>query len=71
MREKTKEIIKIILIQIFCFLLMCLGLYLRNIQRERELSKDEQIKILEQSLNEQITEKEVYMKMLEENYDNR
>ena len=29
-------------------------------------NKDEQIKLLEQSLNEQIQEKEVYMKMLEE-----
>ena len=29
-------------------------------------SKDEKIKILEQSLNEQIEEKQVYMNMLEE-----
>ena len=29
-------------------------------------SKDEKIKILEQSLNEQIQEKQVYMNMLEE-----
>ena len=29
-------------------------------------NKDEQIKLLEQSLNEQLQEKEVYMRMLEE-----
>ena len=33
---------------------------------ERDKQQTEQIKILEQSLNEQIQEKEVYMKMLEE-----
>lgn len=39
-------------------------LYKRDI-----LNQDEQIKILEQSLNEQIQEKEVYMKMLEDKYE--
>lgn len=34
--------------------------------RTKCIEKDEQIKILEQSLSEQIQEKEVYMKMLEE-----
>lgn len=33
---------------------------------QRDKQQDEQIKILEQSLSEQIQEKEVYMKMLEE-----
>ena len=33
---------------------------------ERDKQQTEQIKILEQSLEEQIQEKEVYMKMLEE-----
>lgn len=61
MKEKAKEIIKIVLIQIICFLLMYLGLYLRNIQKEKELSKDEQIKQLEQ----QIQEKQVYINILE------
>lgn len=33
------------------------------------LNQDEQIKLLEQSLNEQIQEKEVYIKMLEDEYE--
>ena len=33
-------------------------------------SKDEKIKLLEQSLNEQIEEKQVYMNMLEEERSN-
>ena len=41
------------------------GIRLINWQNEYN-NKDEQIKILEQSLNEQIQEKEVYMKMLED-----
>lgn len=41
------------------------GIRLINWQNEYN-NKDEQIKILEQSLNEQIQEKEVYMRMLEE-----
>lgn len=65
MREKTKEIIKIILIQIICFLMMYLGAYLRNIQREKEYNKEEYIKQLEQSLSEQIQEVEVYRGILE------
>ena len=41
------------------------GIKLVNFQKEYN-NKAEQIKILEQSLQEQIQEKEVYMKMLEE-----
>lgn len=37
--------------------------------KENIINRDEQIKILEQSLNEQIQEKEVYMKMLEDEYE--
>lgn len=36
---------------------------------ERDKQQTEQIKLLEQSLNEQIQEKEVYMKMLEDEYE--
>lgn len=42
------------------------GIKLVNFQKEYN-NKAEQIKILEQSLQEQIQEKEVYMKMLEQN----
>lgn len=58
--------LKILLI-LFLILMLILGigatiyLYKRDI-----LNQDEQIKILEQSLQEQIQEKEVYIKMLEE-----
>ena len=41
------------------------GIKLVNFQKEYN-NKAEQIKILEQSLQEQIQEKEVYMKMLEQ-----
>ena len=42
------------------------GIKLVNFQKEYN-NKAEQIKILEQSLQEQIQEKEVYMRMLEAN----
>lgn len=43
---------------------LTIGLFKRDILKSD--SKDEQIKILKQSLNEQIEEKQVYMNLLEE-----
>ena len=43
---------------------LTIGLFKRDILESD--SKDEQIKILKQSLNEQIEEKQVYMNLLEE-----
>lgn len=58
MREKTIETI----IKTFGFLLMITAIISIG---ERDKKQTEQIKILEQSLNEQIQEKEVYLRMLE------
>lgn len=43
---------------------LTIGLFKRDILKSD--SKDEQIKILKQSLNEQVEEKQVYMNLLEE-----
>lgn len=49
-------------------LVLLLGLTISLFKRDilKSDSKDEQIKILKQSLNEQIEEKQVYMNLLEE-----
>ena len=49
---------------LWAVMLFITGIRLINWQNEYN-NKDEQIKILEQSLNEQLQEKEVYMRMLE------
>lgn len=48
-------------------LLLVIGLTISLFKRDilKSDSKDKQIKLLEQSLNEQLVKKEVYMKMLE------
>lgn len=59
----TKEVlIKMILVVYVIFLLIDAGVKVA----EKDKRKEEQIKLLEQSLNEQIEEKQVYMNMLEE-----
>ena len=56
-----KDILKTITI-----IILFLAAYTIRFARIQTQNKDEQIKLLEQSLKEQIQEKEVYMKMLEE-----
>lgn len=56
-----KDILKTITI-----ITLFLAAYTIRFARIQTQNKDEQIKQLEQSLNEQIQEKEVYMRMLEE-----
>ena len=56
-----KDIFKIIII-----ITLFLAAYTIRFARIQTQNKDEQIKQLEQSLNEQLQEKEVYMRMLEE-----
>lgn len=58
------KIIAILLLILWAVMFFITGIRLINWQNEYK-NKDEQIKILEQSLNEQLVEKEVYMKMLE------
>lgn len=64
--ERILEIFLIIFLGIF--LLIVIGLTISLFKRDilKSDSKDEQIKILKQSLNEQIEEKQVYMNLLEE-----
>lgn len=68
MREKLKlsDTFLYIVIALFGFAIMILGAIGIAEYCNRNNQKDEQIKILEQSLQEQIQEKEVYMRMLEE-----
>ena len=56
-----KDILKTITI-----ITLFLAAYTIRFARIQTQNKDEQIKLLEQSLKEQIQEKEVYMRMLEE-----
>lgn len=70
MREKKKDYRDLYYTCLVHFLLlsaifigMAIGI---KILKKQIATQAEQIKILEQSLSEQITEKEVYMKMLEE-----
>lgn len=65
MKEIELKIIMILLMILWAVMLFITGIRLINWQNEYN-NKDEQIKILKQSLNEQLVEKEVYMKMLEE-----
>ena len=64
MKDIELKIIVILVVILWAVLIFITGIRLINWQNEYN-NKDEQIKQLEQSLNEQIQEKEVYMKMLE------
>lgn len=65
MKDIELKIIVILVVILWAVMLFITGIRLINWQNEYN-NKDEQIKLLEQSLNEQIQEKEVYMRMLEE-----
>lgn len=64
MKDIELKIIVILVVILWAVMLFITGIRLINWQNEYN-NKDEQIKLLEQSLKEQIQEKEVYMKMLE------
>ena len=64
MKDIELKIIVILVVILFVVMLFITGIRLINWQNEYN-NKNEQIKLLEQSLNEQIQEKEVYMRMLE------
>ena len=51
------------IVEIICFTVVSIVIIIAIVFTS---SKDEKIKLLEQSLNEQIQEKQVYMNMLEE-----
>lgn len=65
MKDIELKIIVIQLVILWAVMFFITGIRLINWQNEYN-NKDEQIKQLEQSLNEQLQEKEVYMRMLEE-----
>lgn len=65
MKDIELKIIVILVVILWAVMFFITGIRLINWQNEYN-NKDEQIKLLEQSLNEQIQEKEVYMRMLEE-----
>lgn len=65
MKDIKLKIIVILIVILWAVMFFITGIRLINWQNEYN-NKDEQIKILEQSLNEQLQEKEVYMRMLEE-----
>lgn len=65
MKDIELKIIIILVVVLWAVMLFITGIRLINWQNEYN-NKDEQIKLLEQSLKEQIQEKEVYMRMLEE-----
>ena len=65
MKDIGWKIIAILVVILLAVMLFITGIRLIKWQNEYN-NKDEQIKILEQSLNEQIEEKQVYMNMLEE-----
>lgn len=65
MKDIELKIIVILVVILWAVMLFITGIRLINWQNEYN-NKDEQIKILKQSLNEQLFEKEVYMKMLED-----
>lgn len=60
MRDILNDLVKIVTI-----ILLFISAYVMKQYRIELENKTEKIKILEQSLQEQIQEKEVYMKMLE------
>ena len=65
MKDIELKIIAILVVILWVLMLFITGIRLINWQNEYN-NKDEQIKQLEQSLNEQIEEKQVYMNMLKE-----
>ena len=65
MKDIELKILGILVVILWAVMFFITGIRLINWQNEYN-NKDEQIKQLEQSLNEQIQEKEVYMRMLEE-----
>ena len=65
MKDIKLKIIVILIVILWAVMFFITGIRLINWQNEYN-NKDEQIKLLEQSLNEQIEEKQVYMNMLEE-----
>lgn len=65
MRDITLKIMIGLVLSLWVVGMILTGIKLVNFQKEYN-NKAERIKILEQSLNEQIQEKEVYMKMLEQ-----
>lgn len=66
MRDVTLKIMIGLALSLWVIGIILTGIKLVNFQKEYN-NKAEQIKILEQSLQEQIQEKEVYMRMLEAN----
>ena len=64
MKDIELKIIVILVVILWAVMFFITGIRLINWQNEYN-NKDEQIKLLEQSLNEQLQEKEVYMRMLE------
>ena len=64
MRDITLKIMIGLALSLWVIGIILTGIKLVNFQKEYN-NKAEQIKILEQSLQEQIQEKEVYMKMVE------
>ena len=66
MRDIKLKIMIGLVLSLWVIGMILTGIKLVNFQKEYN-NKVEQIKILEQSLQEQIQEKEVYMRMLEAN----
>lgn len=64
MKDIELKIIVILVVILWAVMFFITGIKLIDWQNEYN-NKDEQIKLLEQSLKEQIQEKEVYMRMLE------
>lgn len=64
MKDIKLKMIIILVIILWAVMLFISGIKIINWQNEYN-NKDKQIKLLEQSLNEQLQEKEVYMRMLE------
>lgn len=64
MKDIKLKMIIILVIILWAVMLLITGIKIINWQNEYN-NKDKQIKLLEQSLNEQLQEKEVYMNMLE------
>jgi predicted Holliday junction resolvase-like endonuclease len=69
MRDIELKIIVILVMILWAVMFFITGIRLINWQNEYK-NKDEQIKLLEQSLNEQIEEKQAYSYMLENERSN-
>ena len=65
MKDIELKIIVILVVILWVVMFFITGIRLINWKKEYN-NKDAQIKQLEQSLNEQIEEKQIYMNMLEE-----